>query len=185
VFTTLLQVTATNPLSIADEIAQHPYIFLAVLSGVAASAVAAAKMLLGSFENRVNEKFTDIQQREEKQEGRLDKIEEDLKGFDKHVAVGLNETAEIHDAIKRVEATLTEHTRKEETVTWTKIDDLVTAVNVLKLSNEVGHERLAANQLVLSTRVGALESAMPNGELAQLRLAIKSLIKKPTSKKRK
>jgi hypothetical protein len=182
----LLQTTVTPHLpTIAEEIALHPYLFLGLLGMLGTGVVALAKYFLSSFENRVNEKFSDILAREAKQEGRLDKIEEDLKGYDKHVAVGIKETSEIHDAIKRVESTLTEHTRKEETVTWTKIDDLVVAVNDLKLSNEVQHERLSSGQSVLSTRVGALESSMPNGELAQLRLAIKSLTKKPASKKRK
>jgi hypothetical protein len=182
----LFQTTVTPNLpTIADEIALHPYLFLGILGGLATLTLALFKWTIASFESRVTEKFTEVQNREGKQEERLDKAEQDLQGYDKHVALGAKESAEITTAIQRVERALTDHTRKEETVTWAKIDDLVTAVTDMKLSNEVAHERLAASQAVISTRVEALESAMPNGEIAQLRLAIKSLVKKPTSKKRK
>jgi hypothetical protein len=175
-----------EPGGVAGEVVAHPYLTMTVVGALFSALVAIVKIFLSLFEKRVNEKFDEIKkreddlskhvdekfkgvaEREEKQEVRLDKIDSDLRGYDKHVAVGIKETSEINASVQRVEKTLLDHTEKEETTTWGKIDGLVTAVNELKISNESAHAGLVAGQTIHAARLDAIEKKMPNGELEKL-----------------
>jgi hypothetical protein len=182
--------------TVAEDITQHPYLVLVIIGGLFSALIAVMKVLLGFMEKRVNEKFEsiterfdDVNTREDKQEVRLDKIEIDLRGYDKHVALGLRESTEIHEGISRVEKSLSSHVEKEENTTWVKIDDLVTAVNEMKMSNEVAHAGLVAGQTILSNRVEAVEKKMPDGELEKLAAAYHALAerdvkRRPAARKR-
>jgi len=194
--------------SVAEEVVAHPTLTLIIISALFSALIAVMKVLLGFMEKRVNEKFDAIEKRdverakatdekfdsisvrEDKQEVRLDKIDLDLRSYDKYVAVGVRETSEIHAAVSRTEFALASHVEKEEGTTWVKIDNLVDAVNAMKLSNEVAHAGLVAGQTILGSRVEALEKKMPNGELEKLAAAYHALAerdmypKKTINKKR-
>ena len=156
------------PASLEGELAAHPYATALIVALLFAAFVAAVKLLLALFEQRINEKFKEVQDHNTEQDGRLDKIDSELNKYDQHVAIGQKESQEIHGAIIRVEAALADHVRKEEGTTWVKIDSLVDAVNQMRLQNEVAHVNLSADQKILVARVEAVEEKMPNGELKKL-----------------
>jgi hypothetical protein len=151
-----------------SEIAAHPYAISILISLLFAGIIGILKLFLVLFERRMNEKFDGVERHNTKQDDRLDEIENDLKRYDTHVALGVKESNEIHTTLARVEATLGNHVQKEETVTWQKIDDLVEAVNVMRLANEAAHGTLTTGQATLGIRVEAVEKKMPNGELQKL-----------------
>jgi hypothetical protein len=155
---------------LASEVVLHPYVAVAIMGTLFVLLIAIGKWAIYQFEKRMNEKFATLESdhveiglREQAQDARLDKIETELRGYEKHVAVGLKETSEINEAIQRVSEHLSEHTRKEETVTWAKIDNLVATVSDMKLSNEVAHERLVAGQALLGARMDTVERRATNG----------------------
>jgi hypothetical protein len=163
------------PSSLEGEVATHPYVVVAAIGALFASFVGVLKILLVFFERRINEKFAAVEGHNVRQDERLDAIESDLRRYDTHVAVGVQESGAIHSAVQRVEATLTAHVEKEEGVTWAKIDALVGAINDMRLANEVAHAGLVTGQTVLATRVDAVEKKMPNGELQKLAEAYHAL----------
>jgi hypothetical protein len=182
--------------TVADDVSTHPYLTMLVIGGLFSALVAIVKVFLALFERRVNEKFESIDKRfveadkrEEKQEDRLDRIDEDLKSYDKHVALGVKESTEIHAAVSRTEAALASHVEKEEGTTWAKIDGLVDAVNKMQLANELAHSGLVNGQALLGQRVEAVEKKMPNGELEKLATAYHELARRdmslPRTRKRK
>lgn len=171
----LLQAAADHAPGIEGEIAGHPYLTTALICFLFAALVGLAKLFVSRMEGRINEKFAENVEREDRQDGRLDRIDAELRRYDTHVAVGVKESTEIHESIRRVEAALVDHTQKEESVTWKKIDDLVEAVNTMRLSNEVAHATLNTGQATLNVRVEAMEKKMPNGELSKLAEAFAAL----------
>ncbi len=160
-------------------VTEHPGAVTVLLSTSIAVLGVLLKLLLRAMERRIDEKFASITVGESEQNVRLDKIESDLRGFDSHVAVGTRESLEIHAAIVRVENSLASHVLKEEGTTWAKIDDLVTAVNEMRLENELSHADLKIHGATLETRVKAIEAKMPNGELKQLADAYTKLALRP------
>lgn len=170
---------------LATEIAVHPYVALAILGGLVAVTLAVIKVLLHLLEARINDKFDRIEKdfvavrdHDMAQDGRLDKIDHDLRIYEKNVAVGVKETSEIHAAITRVADALTLHSQREEQETWGKIDSLVEAVNSMKLDNTQAHANMVTQQSVLETRLGAVEKKLPNGELSRLAHAFEELSKR-------
>ncbi len=164
----LLQAAPVVHQGIEGEIAGHPYLTTAFICLLFAALVGLAKLFVARMENRINEKFADIGAREDRQDERLDNIDAELRRYDTHVALGVKESSEIHESLSRVEKSVAEHTQKEESVTWKKIDELVDAVNTMRLSNEVAHATLSTGQATLNVRVEAMEKKMPNGELSKL-----------------
>lgn len=157
------------------DIVAHPATFYTIMALLGGGFLLTLKVLIFFFEKRVNEKFLAVEGHNERQDKRLADIESDLRRYDTHVAVGVRESSEIHAAVARVEATLCNHVEKEETVTWQKIDDLVEAINVMRLANEEAHGRLTTGQATLGVRVEAVEKKMPNGELQKLAEAYHAL----------
>jgi hypothetical protein len=161
--------------SLETEVANHAYMVVAGVSALCAFTVFVIKLLFVMFERRINEKFAEVEKHNGAQDSRLDSIDGELRRYDKHVAVGKKEMSEIHAAVVRVEDALGSHIAKEEGTTWKKIDDLVDAVNTMRLANEADHGVLKTNQAVLGTRLAAVETKMPNGELKKLAEAYHAL----------
>jgi hypothetical protein len=168
-----------------QDIVAHPYLTIVAMTGLFGSLVASIKVLLKFMERRMNEKFAAVELHNTRQDVRLDAIDLQLQHYDTHVAVGARESREIHSAIGRVELALAEHTTKEETTTWGKIDGLVDSVAEMKLGNEVAHAALTAGQLVLGARLDGVEKKMPNGDLAKLANAFEELAKGYTGAKKR
>lgn len=170
--------------SLETEVASHAYTVVVIVGALCASAVGLTKMLFMVTERRLNEKFAAVEEHNREQDARLDKIDTELRRYDKHVAVGETEMGEIHSAVQRVEAALNSHIQKEEGTTWVKIDNLVDAVNAMRLQNEADHGTLKTSQAVLSTRLEAVEAKIPNGDLKKLTAAFE-LLAHPRRKVRK
>ena len=163
------------PLTVEQEISAHPYVAALIISIMTVLLLGAVKLLASRMEGRINEKFDEQARLNATQDQRLDEIESDLRRYDNHVAVGAQETEAIHASIRRVEEALANHVEREETVTWRKIDDLVDAINTMRLSNAQEHGGLVSGQAVLATRLDAVEKKMPNGELKKLADAFATL----------
>lgn len=147
--------------SLESEIAMHPFAVGVIVTVLFGAFTGLAKLFLVQMETRINEKFKAQDDRDDEQDSRLDEIDKELIDYGKHVAVGTREAAEIHAAVKRVEVAMNSHVEKEENITWAKIDDLVGAVNDMRLQNEVELTKLGG-------RITAVETKMPNGELQKL-----------------
>jgi hypothetical protein len=163
-----------------SEMAQHPYVTVAIVTVLCGLLLASWKYSLFTFEKRINEKFGEIEKKADGHDTRLDAIEKDLRTYEKHVAVGTLETSEIHAAVKRTEQAINSHVEKEEGTTWKKIDVLVDAINNMKLSNELAHAGMVSGQLALGVRIESVEKKMPNGELEKLAIAYHDLARRET-----
>lgn len=180
----MLFLLGQTAITVADDVASHPYLFLSFLGGIFAALIGTIKVLLAFLERRMNEKFQQVEQHNTHQDGRLGSIESDIRQYDKHVAVGAKETAEIHASLGRLEIALNEHVRKEETTTWKKIDDLVASFVDMKLANEAAHATMTTGQVLLSTRMDLVEQRLPNGELKKMATAIEAIHQHLKPKKR-
>lgn len=152
----------------AVEVAQFPYLLWWVLVGCLGLLAGLIKYLFWLHEQRIGEKFKLVEEHNTRQDRRLDKIDDDVRKYDQHVAIGQKDSNEIHTAVKRLEAALADHVLKEEGTTWAKIDGLVDVLNVMKSSNEIAHAGLVNNQNLLNLRVDSMEKKMPNGEIQAL-----------------
>lgn len=133
-----------------------PKILVAVSGTLFAALVTVTKVLLLTLEKRINEKFALQETHNLIQDKRLDEIERDLSGYKSHVAIGVKETQIMRESINSIAESVSDHIKKEENITWAKIDSIADTVNKIQLDNERAHS-------AISERLAGVEARVING----------------------
>lgn len=132
-------------------------LLLAIFGSLFAALFATLKLLLVFLERRINEKFDFNEMHNRAQDRRLDAIDKDLVDYKQNIAIGVKEAQIMRESIKAIAESVTEHIKKEENITWAKIDSIAEVVNRIQIENERAHSGI-------TERLASVETKMFNGK---------------------